>query len=768
MLNVPCSIIHFYGILLKQSSHPEITAMKNLLLFVFLCLGNLLFGQTGSLQIKCLKNGTSQILSNLPIKVWKDTVCKDGILGENGILFLRDLPVGENSLWIQNSDLSKTLKGTVFIQENQVAQLTFMIDSSFTQLNNQNSGRNSQISKDGDQKAITQNYDQMNLPINREMQLLECVVISTYRVQLNYSNGTSGCTVSREDIARLPIRSADGVASTVGGVNMVEGTSEMHMRGSRSNDVAYYLDGMRISNADNIPKSYIGGITVRTGGIPANYGDVTGGVISIDSRSSIGNLNSYPQDRERRKKKAAEKESVEEQALFNYDHFSPIYENDFLSPLAHPHSTFGIDVDRASWNFIKTQIRNGGIINRDAVKLEEMINSFKTRELIVPENELIHLELERNPCSWNPKHELVTVHLKAKDLPKDLPRKPHNFVFLVDVSGSMSSENKLPLLVEGLKNFVQTLKENDRVAIVTYAGNSGVVLQPTLCTDKSKIISALNNLSSGGSTNGIGGIQEAYSLAEKNYDPELNNRIILATDGDFNVGINSTGDLENYISQKRGKGIYLTALGFGMGNYKNSILETLADKGDGNHFYINSISDAKKVLVNDIGNLMNIARDVKLNVEFNPNLVCSYRLIGYENRLMKPKDFMDDTKDGGEMGYGHCVTAVYEIERGTAENDETHFVQSSGNSDESELAFVKLRYKAFEDSSSVEKRFALKNNSAVIPNDLLNLIIPFGLHLRDSAFKGETSIAYLHERAKSFDAKGEEEVELKKIILAMM
>jgi Ca-activated chloride channel family protein len=453
--------------------------------------------------------------------------------------------------------------------------------------------------------------------------------------------------------------------------------------------------------------------------------------------------------------------------LLSFDRFSEIYENDFLSPLTSPNSTFGIDVDRASWTFIKTKFHLGETIHRDAVKLEEMLNSFKHKPAKIEEGELIGVELERNNCAWNPDNELVTIRVRAADLPKDLPRKYHNIVLLVDVSGSMSSMNKLPLLVEGFKEFVSGLEQGDRISIVTYAGESGVRLKPTTCDHKQTIYDALSGLVSGGSTNGIGGIRTAYELAELYYDPEFNNRIILATDGDFNVGISSTTELEEYISTKRGKGIYLTALGFGMGNYRNDILETLADRGDGNHFYINDLKTASQVLSGDIGNLINIARDVKLNVEFNPTLVESYRLLGYENRLMPTKDFADDTKDGGEMGYAHSVIAVYEIVRGKETKSESHFTTTKATFNREELAFVKLRYKPFEDSLSIERKFSLNKDTEIVKNDLVNLVAAFGLTLRNSVFKGSLTNEQLVQMAKKFLPRNEEEAELKKMILSL-
>jgi Ca-activated chloride channel homolog len=509
----------------------------------------------------------------------------------------------------------------------------------------------------------------------------------------------------------MPVRNINGIASTVGGVNHIEDTDDLTIRGARTDANVYFIDGVKINGSHNLPKSAIRETQVFTSGIPANYGDVTGGVIEITTKS----LRDVEIERsQKNRRKSVHSQPVAYSHYDNYlppsnmDRFLPIYENDFLSPLTHPHSTFGLDVDQAAWGYIKHAVMQNRPIQRDAVKLEEMINAFHYKNVEVPEGELIHVEAERIPCMWNPQNELVTIHVKAMDIPKDLPRKPHNFVFLIDVSGSMSPQDRLPLLITGMKKFVETLQPSDRVAIVTYAGNSGVVLEPTLCTKKQVILDALEKLNAHGSTNGFGGIQKAYELAEKHYNPEYNNRIILMTDGDFNVGISNPSDLREYVAKKRGKGIYLTALGVGMGNYKNDNLETLAKNGDGNHFYIRNLQDVKKVLIDDIGNLFNIARDVKLNVEFNPKLVSNYRLIGYESRLLKPRDFADDTKDAGEIGYNHQVTAVYEIELGKAEDVENHFTKTNTKLFQNDLAFIKLRYKPMEDSVSIERQYELK------------------------------------------------------------
>jgi Ca-activated chloride channel family protein len=739
------------------------------LLFPFLLYASSCIGQTGSVLIKCADAETRQTLPRVALAFSKDSVTFNATTDATGLLLQRRLPVGEVRFLMYPGHQKDTIRGTVFIQENQLAQLELFIDTKNSWLYQGETGNSIQFSEKGSSNLQPNPFNYPGTLSSLSVQEIQCVVVTAYSIPLINRDNSSGSTITREDLTRLPVRSVNGIASTVGGVNSTESFDDVHIRGSRSNSTAYYLDGIRISNPNSIPRSFISDVSVYTGGIPANYGDLTGGVISVQS-TTYNRLDSDRNGRKRRRNLSYIEPDPEPFGLtriMSYDNFLPVYENDFLSPKDHPHSTFGLDVDRASWTFIKRQIAQGGYITRDAVKLEEMINSFQTGNVSMQENELMSVAIERNVCSWNPDHELVTIHLQAKPMPRNEKRKIHNLVFLIDVSGSMNSPDRLELLIAGLKRFVKTLDERDRVAIVTYAGYSAVVLEPTKCNEQNEILEALERLVSGGSTNGIGGIMEAYTLAERNFDPALNNRIILCTDGDFNVGINSPGDLEKYIEEKRGKGIYLTALGFGMGNYHNSTLETLADKGDGNHFYIRDLYDMNKVLVEDAGNLLKIARDVKLNVEFNPSLVKSYRLIGYENRLLKPKDFVDDTKDGGEIGYGHSVTAVYEIERGTADAVESHFQSQMGTPDPNELAFVKLRYKPFEEKSSIERRYSLSNQSPLKQNELLNLVIGLGLHLRDSAFTGTQTVSSLQRMANSFQPENEEEFELKRIILSL-
>jgi len=349
------------------------------------------------------------------------------------------------------------------------------------------------------------------------------------------------------------------------------------------------------------------------------------------------------------------------QPQWNTEEYDGINENIFHGALQNPLSTFSIDVDAASYSNIRRFIHNGQRPPKDAVRIEEMINYF-TYDYRQPRgNDPFSIYTEISTAPWNNQHKLVHIGLQGKIIPtENLPSS--NLVFLIDVSGSMEDVNKLPLLKSSFKLLVGQLREQDRVAIVVYAGAAGLVLPSTSGAHKQKIIEALDQLQAGGSTAGGAGIQLAYKIAAENFQKEGNNRIIIATDGDFNVGESSNGAMERLIEEKRKAGVFLTVLGFGMGNYKDSKMEILADKGNGNYAYIDNILEAQKVLVNEFGGtLFTIAKDVKLQVEFNPAKVQAYRLIGYENRMLKNEDFNNDKKDAGELGSGHTVTALYEI-----------------------------------------------------------------------------------------------------------
>lgn len=390
----------------------------------------------------------------------------------------------------------------------------------------------------------------------------------------------------------------------------------------------------------------------------------------------------------------------------NKESYSKPTENGFKQVMNAPLSTFSIDVDRASYSNVRRFINNGQKPPTDAIRVEEMINYFKY-DYPKPDGEHpIAIHTEVSSCPWNSEHLLMQVGMQAKEISKEeLPAS--NLVFLIDVSGSMSSFNKLPLLKQSMKMLVDKLRDDDKVAIVVYAGAAGLVLPSTKAKHKEKIIEAIDNLHAGGSTAGGAGIKLAYSVAEKHFIKDGNNRVILATDGDFNVGASSDRDMEELITDKRETGIYLTCLGYGMGNYKDSKLETLADKGNGNYAYIDNIQEAEKTLVEEFGGtLFTIAKDVKIQIEFNPGFVEAYRLVGYENRLLNDEDFKDDTKDAGEIGSGHTVTALYEIIPKGSESkflkdiDELKY-QNKLSNDSQEIANVKVRYKLPDQKKSI-------------------------------------------------------------------
>ena len=454
----------------------------------------------------------------------------------------------------------------------------------------------------------------------------------------------------------------------------------------------------------------------------------------------------------------------------NREEYSHNAENRFKSPVKDPLSTFSIDVDAASYSNIRRFINQGEMPPKDAVRIEEMINYFNYNYPKPTGNDPVRITTEVGICPWNKTHRLVQIGLKAREIEnQNLPAS--NFVFLIDVSGSMFGPTRLELVKSSLRLLVNNLREKDRVAIVTYCGDARVALPSTPGNEKQKIKEALETLTAGGSTAGGAGIKEAYRIAQKNFIAQGNNRIILCTDGDFNVGASSETELENLIESKRKSGIFLTVLGYGMGNYKDNKMQILAQKGNGNHAYIDNIQEANKVLVNEFGSTMYaVAKDVKLQVEFNPAKVQSYRLVGYETRMLNNEDFNDDTKDAGEMGAGHTVTALYEIiPTGTPGNipgsvdplkyqSQTNVNAQTSNS--SELLTVKLRYKTPEEEKSkkIEKSVTDMGKDNVSPDfRFASAVAMFAQLLKDSDFKGEATYDKVIETANkglSFDPEG--------------
>lgn len=455
---------------------------------------------------------------------------------------------------------------------------------------------------------------------------------------------------------------------------------------------------------------------------------------------------------------------------WNTEEYDGITENIFHSALRNPLSTFSIDVDAASYSNVRRFIENGQRPPQDAVRIEEMINYFDYDYKQPGDEHPFRIHTEISTAPWNEKHKLVHVGLQGREIPtENLP--PSNLVFLLDVSGSMNAPNKLPLLKSSFKLLVDQLREDDHVAIVVYAGAAGVVLQPTAGSDKKTILDALDRLEAGGSTAGGAGIRLAYEIAKKNFRKEGNNRVILATDGDFNIGESSNAAMERLIEAKRNEGVFLTVLGFGMGNYKDSKMETLADRGNGNYAYIDNLSEARKVLVNEFGGtLFTIAKDVKLQVEFNPTKVQAYRLIGYENRMLRNEDFNNDKKDAGDLGSGHTVTALYEIIPVGVESeffsiDDLKYqkaVIDPKATASKELMTIKFRYKKPDGDTSklIVHTLSDRFTAAGATSDNFRwsaAVASFGMLLRDSEYAGdftyEKALA-LAEGAKGKDAQG--------------
>lgn len=448
---------------------------------------------------------------------------------------------------------------------------------------------------------------------------------------------------------------------------------------------------------------------------------------------------------------------------YNDEEYNALVENPFELTKNQPLSTFSIDTDNASYSNVRRMIEYGRV-DKNAVRVEEMINYFKYDYPQPKNNQPFSISTEIGKSPWNPNHQLLKIGLKGKNIPmNNLP--PSNMVFLVDTSGSMAYENKLPLLKSSLKILLDQLRPVDKVAIVVYAGSAGVVLPSTSVAEKRKITEALERLQAGGSTAGGAGIELAYKLAQKSFIKGGNNRVILATDGDFNVGVSSEADLERLIEEKRKSGVFLTCLGYGMGNYKDNKMETLADKGNGNYAYIDNLQEANKFLGREFaGNIYTIAKDVKIQIEFNPKYVQSYRLIGYENRKLRNEDFANDKIDAGELGSGHTVTALYEIipanvnSKFLPKQNKLKYSSTSGSQKfEDELGTVKFRYKKTHGSKSSEIVHAINNAKSQAESKdfkFASSVAWFGLVLRDSQFITGKDLEAIEKLAK--DSKGED------------
>lgn len=454
---------------------------------------------------------------------------------------------------------------------------------------------------------------------------------------------------------------------------------------------------------------------------------------------------------------------------WNTEEYDSIREIGFQSVRNRPLSTFSVDVDTASYSNLRRMIEDGYSLEEipsGAVRIEELLNYFSYDYNLPEGDEPFGVTTVLGDCPWNEDAKLLQIGLKTEEI--DFSEAPHsNLVFLLDVSGSMYSDDKLPLLQKSFAMLVEELTEKDRVSIVTYAGSDKVVLEGVSGDEKTKIIDALESLEAGGSTNGADGIETAYKLAGEYFINGGNNRVILATDGDLNVGVSSESELDELITEKKESGVFLSVLGFGTGNIKDNKMETLADRGNGNYAYIDSLSEAKKVLVEQMGaTLVTVAKDVKLQVEFNPAYVKGYRLLGYENRMLQTEDFDDDKKDAGEIGAGHMVTALYEIIPVDSEQEipetELKYQSETGSVgvENGEWLNLKIRYKAPDSDESWLCSYPVTEDAyREQPGEdfyFAAAVAEFGLLVRDSEYKKDASFENVRELLKLVDTEADE------------
>ncbi len=604
--------------------------------------------------------------------------------------------------------------------------------------------------------------DVINIKLANNSIVLNEVVVVTYATQRKSDLTGAVASISSQELKKD--RRAIGNATLNGRVAGVQINSkskaepQIYIRGNtsimQSNEPLYIVDGAPVNTDDfkKIKPESIKGIEVLKDAASTNiYGSrASNGVIIIRTKNGM-QKNLSKRELEKRLKKLDKDKKTEitkptpksiEVSQEDYDNF---VENPFESPKSAPLSTFSIDVDNASYTNVRRFINNGQTVPKDAVRVEEMVNFFKYKYPQPQDQHPFSINTEYSDCPWNPKHKLLKIGLQGKNIPTEsLPAS--NLVFLIDVSGSMNQANKLPLLKQSLKILVNELRKKDKVAIVVYAGAAGMVLPPTTGDEKQTIIDALEKLNAGGSTAGGAGIELAYKLALENFVKGGNNRVILATDGDFNVGASSNTDMQTLIEEKRKSGVFLTCLGYGMGNYKDSKMETLADKGNGNYAYIDNIQEANRFLGKEFkGSMFAIAKDVKIQIEFNPKQVQAYRLIGYENRKLRPEDFTNDAIDAGELGSNHTVTALYEViptgVKSEFLNNQPDLkytkVGANENNYSDELATIKFRYKKPDGDKSIEMVKVIENKSVPLKNasddfKFSTAVAWFGLKLRDS------------------------------------
>lgn len=601
---------------------------------------------------------------------------------------------------------------------------------------------------------------------------LDAVVVVGYRTKTQKQVSVAASTITTSNIQNRPnssvIQRLQGQAA---------GLQIQNLNGQPGSNTTIHLRGLSSINGNTEPLIIIDGVPVDEDSFRAiNPRDISSQTVLKDAAGTAiyGNRGAngvilittnkgktdYNLPKELKENYPDFKDQITEIEPQDYETFlneqyAKIQENKFESTKLAPLSTFSIDVDKASYSNVRRMINNGQHIPPSAVKIEEMVNYFNYEYPQPKDEHPFSINTEVSKASWNKENRVVRIGIQGKEYgQEELPAS--NLTFLLDVSGSMGSDNKLPLLKKAFGLLVNQMREQDKISIVVYAGAAGVVLPPTSGAQKETILKALNNLQSGGSTAGGAGIELAYRLAQENFIKDGNNRVILATDGDFNVGVNSTSDLESMIVKKRKSGVFLSVLGFGYGNYKDEQLETLADKGNGNHAYIDTMQEAQKVFGKEFGGtLYTIAKDVKIQIEFNPALVASYRLIGYENRLLNDEDFANDKIDAGELGSGHTVTALYEITPIIAklqENQPQLKYQNNNIVDnfDDELFTVKFRYKKPDGKKSIEMIHVQNDQTTKASADMnfATAVALFGMQLRKSAYDGQTTTKDIIKLAK--------------------
>jgi len=605
---------------------------------------------------------------------------------------------------------------------------------------------------------------------------LEGIIVDTYRTTSKVASTAAVSTVTSKTIEGRPNASfIQTLQGQVPGLNIATGsgqpgaTSAVVLRGmgsiTGSTEPLYVIDGVPVSTrkARKLNPNNIKNISVLKGSsATAIYGNRgANGVINIKTQET-------DKSKKRKSRKQRKKEALQIQEALktiqpievDSESYESYQENLFESSSVNPVSTFSIDVDNAAYTNIRRLINNGQKVPKDAVRVEEMINFFKYDYPKPTDNHPFSINTEYSDSPWNENHKLLKIGLQGKEIPTDkLPKS--NFVFLVDVSGSMEDVNKLPLLKVSIKVLLNELRDDDRVSIVYYASGTGVLLEPTKASEKNKIINAVDNMRAGGGTSGAAGLNLAYEMAAKHFIKDGNNRIILATDGDFNIGKSSDKEMQELIEEKRKSGVFLTCLGFGMGNYKDSKMITLSKKGNGNYAYIDNIQEANRFLGKEFkGSMYAIAKDVKIQIEFNPAHVQAYRLVGYEMRKLRNEDFANDAIDAGELGSGHTVTALYEVIPTDVKSDfyqqptELKYTENkAAGTYQNELATVKFRYKNPKEDKSIETVQTIENKSTDLKNasadfKFASSVAWFGLKLRDSKLITNKESSHIVDLAK--------------------